>query len=144
MVTKMNDPINVVVSNYPTLAVYYDPEAEKREVFGLMALGKSAGSTEAEREFTERSIDAVTWRIRWTTQKAAKNEVLMGIYNFPTNNLLMVSFVETADSIKVPRLVLEKLEALYQEYLTNPDLKVHGHETRMDTLRPDFDLSLAA
>ena len=166
MVTKMSDPINVVVSCYPTLAVYYDSEAEKKAIFARMSLDMGAGATAAERARTERKIDAVSWKLRWTTQKAAKFETLMGIYNFPTNNLMLTGaldlgtwapphFDNAGRELKLPPtgipfdiapLVLEKLEELHQKFLTNPELTVRLQTTEPSNSvhRPDFDLELHA
>jgi hypothetical protein len=145
MVIKMNDPINVVVSNYPTLAIYFDAEAETKEIRHRLALGRGAGATKAEREATERHLDSCAWKIRWTTQRAGKSETLMGVYNFPTNNLMVTAALDLGDdTFPISRLVLEKLEALYQDFLTNPDLVVvvETQQPTGQTLRPDFNLSL--
>ena len=145
--TMIKDPINVVVSNYPTLAIYFDAEAETKEIRRRLAAGVSAGATAQEREATERNLDALAWKIRWTTQRAAKSETLMGLYNFPTNNLMLTGALDSGDYIfPVPELVLRKLEALYQEYLRNPELLVHVeiNSPTGETLRPDFDLTIEA
>jgi hypothetical protein len=143
----MKDPINVVVSNYPTLAIYFDPIAETKEIRHRLALGLGSGHNKAEREATERHLDSVAWKIRWTTQHSGKSEVLMGVYNFPTNNLMLTSSVNPDTyNFPVADLVMEKLEELHQAFLTHPDLVVvvETQHPVGSTLRPDFNLELRA
>jgi hypothetical protein len=155
MVIQMKDPINVVVTNYPTLAVYYDSEAEKKEIQHLLARMIPAGDTDAARKVTERQIDACSWKIRWTTQKAAKFETLMGVYNFPTNNIMMSGALDAGYAgpdtqpsmpFPIPGLVMEKLEELHQEFLARPELTVRlcTTEPTATVYRPDLDLELRA